>query len=161
MCEDRFLSSHVDLICRVRNKVMYVLLWRTVYYMHSVECYFGVYFPCCFAAREINSKITFSTTHIVSSIYVSLYFIACIVVPGHRVHLGQHQVNGLTRNIIKSIFMMVNASVTSHSRARCGLFPSCFEQKSHVHSRGPYGPRATPYEFCIPVRARRVLMHAS
>ena len=28
----------------------------------------------------------------------------------------------------------------------------CFEQKSYVHSRGPHGPRAAPYEFCLPVR---------
>ena len=46
----------------------------------------------------------------------------------------------------------VYASVTSHSRAPYGLFPGCFEQKSYVHSRGPHGPRAAPYEFCLPVR---------
>ena len=34
------------------------------------------------------------------------------------------------------------------SRAVHGLF----EQKSYVHSRGPHGPRAAPYEFCLPVR---------
>ena len=33
-----------------------------------------------------------------------------------------------------------------------GLFTGCFEQKSYVHSRGPHGPRAAPYEFCLPVR---------
>ena len=44
------------------------------------------------------------------------------------------------------------ASVTSHSRAPYRLFPGCFEQKSYVHSRGPHGPRAAPYEFCLPVR---------
>ena len=48
-----------------------------------------------------------------------------------------------------------NASVTSHSRAPYGLFPGfpgCFGQKSYVHSRGPHGPRAAPYEFSLPVR---------
>ena len=37
-------------------------------------------------------------------------------------------------------------------RAAPGLFPGCFEQKSYVHSRGTYGLRAAPYEFCLPVR---------
>ena len=45
-------------------------------------------------------------------------------------------------------------------RAVSGLFPGCFEQKSYVHSRGLYGPRAAPHEFCLSVRSRRVLMHA-
>ena len=49
-------------------------------------------------------------------------------------------------------FSLYNASVTSHSRAPYGLFPGCFEQKSYVHSRGPHGPRAAPYEFGLPVR---------
>ena len=44
------------------------------------------------------------------------------------------------------------ASVTSHSRVPYGLFTGCFEQKSYVHSRGPHGPHAAPYEFCLPVR---------
>ena len=45
-----------------------------------------------------------------------------------------------------------HASVTSYCRAPYGLFPGCFAQKSYVHSRGPHGPRAAPYEFCLPVR---------
>ena len=43
-------------------------------------------------------------------------------------------------------------SVTSHSWAPYGLFSSCFEQKSYVHSRGPHGARAAPYECCLPAR---------
>ena len=27
-------------------------------FLCSLECYFGVYFPCCFATQEINTKIT-------------------------------------------------------------------------------------------------------
>ena len=46
---------------------------------------------------------------------------------------------------------MAYAPVTSHSRAPNGLFPGCFELKSYVHSRGPHGSRAAPYEFCLPV----------
>ena len=52
-----------------------------------------------------------------------------------------------------------DASITSHSRAPYGLFPGCFEQKSYVHSWGPHGPRAAPYEFFLPCGARSVLMH--
>ena len=29
-------------------------------FMHSLKCYFGVYFPRCYATREINTKITLS-----------------------------------------------------------------------------------------------------
>ena len=32
------------------------------------------------------------------------------------------------------------------------MFLGCFEQKSYVHSRDPYGFRAAPYEFCLPVQ---------
>ena len=67
------LGSFMDSLCRVRNKMMYVLLWRTV--SGSLECYFGVYYPRCFTTREINAKITLSwalkTRH--SSTYIILY----------------------------------------------------------------------------------------
>ena len=33
---------------RVRNKIMYVLSWRTVSALTSLYCYFGIYFPRCF-----------------------------------------------------------------------------------------------------------------
>ena len=29
-------------------------------FLRSLECYFGIYFPRCFATREINTKITLS-----------------------------------------------------------------------------------------------------
>ena len=32
-------------------------------FIHSHECYFGAYFPCCCATREINTKITLSWAH--------------------------------------------------------------------------------------------------
>ena len=64
-----------------------------------------------------------------------------------------------TRDVVQWVIPLY-ASVTSHSRAPYGLFPGCFAQKSYIHSRGPHGPRAAPYTFCLPVRARRVLMHA-
>ena len=48
----------MDSLCRVRNKIMYVLSWRTVFAL--TQCYFGIYFPRCFATREINTNITLS-----------------------------------------------------------------------------------------------------
>ena len=58
-CKDRhFLSSFMDSLCRVRNKIMYVLSWRTVSAL--TRDLFGVYFPLCFATREMNTKITLS-----------------------------------------------------------------------------------------------------
>ena len=45
-----------------------------------------------------------------------------------------------------------NAPVKLHSRAQYRLFPGCFEQKSCIHSRDPYGPHAASCEFCLPVR---------
>ena len=56
------LASFMDSLCRVWNKVMYVLLWRTVYAL-TRGCYFGVYFPRCCANWEINTKITLSWAH--------------------------------------------------------------------------------------------------
>ena len=50
MCKDRrFLSSFMDSLCRVRNKVMYVLSWRTV----SVPT--RVLFLCLFPSLLRNS----------------------------------------------------------------------------------------------------------
>ena len=49
-----FLSSFMDLLCHVRNKILYVLSWW------SVSAPIRVYLPCRFATREINSKITLS-----------------------------------------------------------------------------------------------------
>ena len=47
-----FLSSLMDSVCRVRNKIMF---------LRSFECYyFDVYFPHCIATREINTKIILS-----------------------------------------------------------------------------------------------------
>ena len=57
------------------------------------------------------------------------------------------------------IWVILYAPVKSHSRSPYVLLPGCFEQKSYVHSWGPHGPRAAPYELCLPVRGPRVLMH--
>ena len=29
-------------------------------FLRALECYFGIYFPRCFATREVNTKITLS-----------------------------------------------------------------------------------------------------
>ena len=60
MCEDIVLAPFMDSLC-VRNKIMYELLWRTVYAL--LGCYFGVYSPRWCAARAINTKITLSWAH--------------------------------------------------------------------------------------------------
>ena len=62
MCKDRRFY-HICVIfgfklCRVRNTIMYVS--RDELFVRSLECYFGVYLPRCFATGEINSKITLS-----------------------------------------------------------------------------------------------------
>ena len=49
----------MDSLCRVRNIIMYVLLWRTVYALTRVL--FWCLFPC--ATREINTKITLEWAH--------------------------------------------------------------------------------------------------
>ena len=54
------LAPFMDSLCHVRNKIMYVLLWRTVY---ALKCYFGVYFLSCCTTWEINTKITLSWAH--------------------------------------------------------------------------------------------------
>ena len=45
-CERSFLSSFMDSLCRVRNKIMYVLSWWTVSALtFLLECYFGIQLP--------------------------------------------------------------------------------------------------------------------
>ena len=51
---------------------MYVLSWRELF-LRSLECYFGVYFPRCFATREINTKITLSWVLKQFVTYIILY----------------------------------------------------------------------------------------
>ena len=47
-----------------------------------------------------------------------------------------------------------------HTLGPVRAVPGLFWTKSYVHPQGAYGSRAAPYEFCLPVRARRVLcMH--
>ena len=71
------LSLFMDSFCRVRNKIMYVLLWRM--FLRSLGCYFGVYFPSCEATREINNKITLSwalkqfVTRVHTLLYIYIY----------------------------------------------------------------------------------------
>ena len=48
MCENVVLSLFMASLCRVRNKVMYLLSWWTVYVLTRMECYFGA---CCPASR--------------------------------------------------------------------------------------------------------------
>ena len=83
------LSSFMDSLCRVRNKIMYVL--DDELFLRSLECYFCVYFPRCFATREINTKITLSwalkqvatRVHILFSMYTpDLIGNVCIRVAG-------------------------------------------------------------------------------
>ena len=54
-----FVSSFMELLCHVSNKLMYVLAWRTVFCAQS-SVIFGVYFPRCFTTQEINTKINLS-----------------------------------------------------------------------------------------------------
>ena len=82
MRRSSFLASFMDSLCRVRNKIIYVLLWRKVL-MRSLECYFGVYFPRCCATREINTKITLLWAHKqfatrVHTLYIFMYMISVI-----------------------------------------------------------------------------------
>ena len=49
------LSTFMEPLCRVRNKIMYVLSWRTVSALTRVL--FWCLFLRCLATREINTKI--------------------------------------------------------------------------------------------------------
>ena len=57
MGRSSLLLSFMDSLCYVRNKIIYVPSWRTV---HSLQCYFGVYFLRYCETREINTQITLS-----------------------------------------------------------------------------------------------------
>ena len=54
------LINRFVILCK--NKIMYAN-WRDKLFMRALEWYFGVYSPCCFAIREINTKITFPWVH--------------------------------------------------------------------------------------------------
>ena len=74
------LASFMDSLCRVRNKIMYVLLWRTVYALT------GVLFWCLL----INTKITLQWAHkqFVTRVHTLLFIelpTLCFFVSLHRV----------------------------------------------------------------------------
>ena len=56
------LAQFMDSLCHVRNKIMYVLLWRTVYVLTRV-LFWCLFSPRCCTTREINTKITLSWAH--------------------------------------------------------------------------------------------------
>ena len=57
MSEDRHICRHLW-ICYIIWEMKWCMYSRDKLFMHSLECYFGVYFPCCCATQEINTKIT-------------------------------------------------------------------------------------------------------
>ena len=68
----------MGLLCRVRNIIMYVQLWRTLYGLTPALCwYFGIYFRRFSATLEISTKITLVSALALhhSSIYIILYVI--------------------------------------------------------------------------------------
>ena len=78
--------------------------------------------------------------------------------PDHRkqvtIFTGRRHLSNPTPPLIRAPVMSIappdltKFPVTSHSLARHGLFPGCFEQKSYfLHSRGPYRPRTGPVKF--------------
>ena len=50
-----FLSSFMGSSCHVRNKIIYCCCDKL--FMHSLECYLGVYLIHCFVTQEINIKL--------------------------------------------------------------------------------------------------------
>ena len=53
-------------------------------FLHTLECYFGVYFPRCFATREINTKITllWALKQLITRVHTSFsiyYFNNCVL----------------------------------------------------------------------------------
>ena len=78
MCEDpRFLASFMVLLCHVRNKVMYVLLWQTVYELS------WVLFWCLFPSLLRNSGNKHQNNTLVSllnrnHIFQSMVKISCV-----------------------------------------------------------------------------------
>ena len=61
------LASFMDLLCRVRNKIMYVLLWRTVYALTRVL------FWCLFPSLLRNNPLVSAWTVRHAITYIILY----------------------------------------------------------------------------------------
>ena len=59
MCKDRRFYRHLW-IRYVVLEIKWCMYSRDELFLRSLECYFWIYFPRCFATREINTKITLS-----------------------------------------------------------------------------------------------------
>ena len=57
ICEDHRFNCHLW-IRYVMWKIKQCTYSRNEHFIHSLECYFGVYFPRCCVTQEINTKIT-------------------------------------------------------------------------------------------------------
>ena len=77
MCEDYHFYRHWW-IRYVVQEIKQYMRPRDELFMHSPECYFGVYFPCCCATRVINIKTTLTLADKQFATWVhTLYYIYC------------------------------------------------------------------------------------
>ena len=75
MCGDRlFVSSFMESLCRVRNKIMYVFSWRTVYALTRVLCW------CLFVIEHQNNTLMSARTVRHWSTCINLYLQHCWLV---------------------------------------------------------------------------------
>ena len=88
MCENFVLSLFMASLCRVRNKAMYILSWRTVHALTRMECYFSACFVRCHATQQINTKIIPSWGHeqFATQVHTLFYMYSICHTPEMYVH---------------------------------------------------------------------------
>ena len=80
-----------------------------LFYQHSPECYFGVYFPRCCATREINNHITFLWAHkqTATQVHTLFYVNKVQTMPVNNTHV--HKQNSWYLLWISSIILALSS----------------------------------------------------
>ena len=118
-------------------------------FLCSPKCYFCVYFPCCFATQEINTKITLSWAlkQFITRVHTlfSIYIMNCLPV------LPSHQRQSKLPCEIRLFLSSAGWISTTHN-----IFMSIPDSKVHGANMGPIwgrqdpdGPHAGPMNFVI------------
>ena len=120
MCKIIVLSSFMDLLCHVRNKIMHVLSWRTVSALTQVL------FLCLFPSllrnlgnKHKNNTLVSAETVRHSSTYIILYITQGVI---HR-QWGSHIANGASlKNMGKWLILIYRNWLYNHNKAKLGTY---------------------------------------
>ena len=117
--------------------------------MRSLQCYFGVYFPRCFATREINTKITLSSAHkqFATRVYTLFFIYLGYIQACRHLYNGRHRPHPLS-HILAGTWSAHTPSYSSVSSQRNhhGVVASCWPVKWKQYNKIQ---RGTPLEHIL------------